>query len=38
MFEERELLMGIELSVAKTTWFAVKIVDSPSFIILICLC
>lgn len=38
IFEERELLMGIELSVAKTTWFAMKIVDSLSFIILICLC
>lgn len=37
MFEETEL-MGIELSVAKTTWFPVKIVDSLSFIILICLC
>lgn len=37
MFEERELLMGIELSVDKTTWFAVKIVDSLHFIILICL-
>lgn len=38
MFEERERLMWIELSVAKTTWFAAKIVDSPSSIILICLC
>lgn len=37
MFEKRELHMEIELSVAKTTWFAVKIVDSLSFIILICL-
>lgn len=35
MFGERELLMGIELSV---TWFAVKIADSLTFIILICLC
>lgn len=35
MFGERELLVRIELSV---TWFAVKIADSLTFIILICLC
>ena len=30
--------MEAELSVAKTTSFALKIVDSLSFIILVCLC
>lgn len=35
MFGERELLVGIELSV---TWFAAKIADSLTFIILLWLC
>lgn len=35
MFGERELRMGIELSVTR---FAVKIADSLTFIILMCLC